>query len=72
MSSSRSNNLPLYRHSDNQEFSNPTLYSTPLSVILLTHRRTTAAHLNTTMLSMPLLDQAQQESSFINHTRANQ
>ncbi|KAH3785426.1 hypothetical protein DPMN_163514 [Dreissena polymorpha] len=42
----RRNNIPLYRNSDNQEFSNPTLYSTPLSTILLTHRRTTASHLS--------------------------
>ncbi|KAH3805698.1 hypothetical protein DPMN_117570 [Dreissena polymorpha] len=46
LSSSRRNNIPLYRNSDNQEFSNPTLYSTPLSTILLTHRRTTASHLS--------------------------
>ncbi|KAH3755489.1 hypothetical protein DPMN_190185 [Dreissena polymorpha] len=46
MSSSRSNNLPLYRNSDSQAFSNATLYLTPLSAILFTRRRTTASNLS--------------------------
>ncbi|KAH3692474.1 hypothetical protein DPMN_194315 [Dreissena polymorpha] len=69
MSSSRSNNLPLYRNSDNQAFSNATLYSKPLGAILLTRSFQPEY---TTMLSMPLLDQDQQESQFINDTSANQ